>query len=273
MSTDGTGNGAHTGTIVFDLDGVVYLGNVGVPGAGEALAAVSELGWHIVFATNNSTRTPHEVLRHVEARTGFRGLDVDVATSAMAAAAWTVREHSSVFVVGERGLRDTLADAGLEIVDDDAEAVVVGLDRQIDYESIAKAARMIRDGATYIATNTDATFPTPEGPVPGAGAIVAAITKAGGKDPITCGKPEDPMLNLVRSLVRGIDVWLVGDRPETDLAMANRAGWHSVLVLTGVTASGTQIHSDDQPAFIIDTIASVPGLISSQHLPWRQDER
>ncbi len=273
MNTDGTGNTAHTGTIVFDLDGVVYLGDVGVPGAGEALATLSNLGWHIVFATNNSTRTPSDVLRHVEARTGFKGVNVDVATSAMAAAGWVAREHRSVFVVGEQGLRDTLSNAGLELVDDDAEAVVVGLDRQIDYDSITRAARLIRDGATYIATNTDATFPTPEGPVPGAGAIVAAITKAAGTDPITCGKPEDPMLYLVRSLVRGTDVWLVGDRPETDLAMANRAGWRSVLVLTGVTAPGTPIHGDGQPAFTIDTIASVPALVASQHHPRTQDER
>ncbi len=273
MSTDGTGNGEHTGTIVFDLDGVVYLGDVGVPGAAEALNAVANLGWHIVFATNNSTRTPEMVLRHVEARTGFQGVDIDVATSAMAAANWTARDHESVFVVGEQGLCDTLLEAGLQIVEDHPEAVVVGLDRGIDYETIATAARMIRNGATYIATNTDATFPTPEGPVPGAGAIVAAITKASGREPITCGKPEAPMVDLVRSLVRGTSVWVVGDRPETDLAMATRAGWRSVLVLTGVTVPGEYIHGDDEPDFTLDSIASLPGLISAHEQPRRNNER
>ncbi len=273
MNTDGTVDSAHTGTIVFDLDGVVYLGDSGISGARESLAAVSDLGWHIVFATNNSTRSADAVLDHIEDRTGFRGSDVDVVTSAMAAAAWTVRDHRSVFVVGEQGLRDTLSDAGLEIVGDDADAVVVGLDRTLDYDTIAKAARLVRNGATYIATNTDATFPTSEGPVPGAGTVVAAISKAGGRNPIVCGKPEDPMVEMVRTRLRGAPVWVVGDRLETDIAMANRSGWVSVLVLTGVSDSGDHIGTEYAPDFTIDSIASLPALIASQHHSRRHNER
>ena len=273
MNTDGTGNAGLKGTIVFDLDGVVYLGDVGIPGAGAALEAVSAMGWHLIFATNNSTRSPEAVLDRVEHLTGFRVGDVDVVTSGMAAAAWTARDHRRVFVVGEQGLCDTLTSAGLEIVDDQsAEAVIVGLDRRVSYDTIATAARLVRTGATYVATNTDATFPTPAGPVPGAGSIVAAITTASGRTPISCGKPEEPMLDLVRSRVRGNRVWVVGDRPETDLAMARSAGWSGVLVLTGVTGSDETIGPHDAPDHTLENITSIPALVASEHPVGKRDE-
>jgi HAD superfamily hydrolase (TIGR01450 family) len=273
MDTDGTGVTGHKGTIVFDLDGVVYLGHVGIPGAGAALEAVSAMGWHLIFATNNSTRSPGAVLDRIEHLTGFRAEDVDVVTSGMAAAAWTARKHRRVFLVGEEGLRDTLTGAGLEIVDDDtAEAVIVGLDRGISYDSIATASRLVRNGATYVATNTDATFPTPSGPVPGAGSIVAAITTASGRAPISCGKPEEPMVDLVRSRVRGARVWVVGDRPETDLAMARRAGWSGVLVLTGVTNTETTIPADHTPDHTLESVSAVPALLAAHDHIGRHDE-
>ena len=264
MSTDGTTDSAPLGTVVFDLDGVVYVDAHGVPGAGDALAAIADAGWHIVFATNNSTRTAATVLEHIEQRTGFRSESAQVVTSAMAAASWVGGEHATAFVVGEPGLVDTIASAGITVVDgDDADCVVVGLDRQISYGTIDRASRLVRAGAAYIATNTDATFPTQTGPAPGAGSIVAAITTASGVDPIACGKPHVPMLALVREMIRGTDVWVVGDRPETDLAMARRAGWTAVLVLTGVTDDPSAITSDHAPHHIIDSIADLPRLLDT----------
>ncbi len=272
MTTDGTGHVGPKGTVVFDLDGVVYLGDAGVPGSAEALTAITEMGWHLVFATNNSTKTRQTVLEHVAQRTGFLGTGADVVTSGMAAAAWALRDHQRVYVVGEQGLRDTLTDAGLEIVTaDHAEAVIVGLDRDIDYEAIAIAARLVRNGATYIATNTDATLPTQSGPVPGAGSIVAAITAASGCQPTSCGKPETPMIEMIRARIKGDRVWVVGDRPETDLAMARRSGWEAVLVLTGVTDRGVAISAENAPDHTVESIASVPGLISAQDSERRRD--
>lgn len=264
MQTDGTTSRKPLGTIVFDLDGVVYVDAHAVPGAGAALAAIDEAGWHIVFATNNSTRTATTVLEHIEQRTGFTSPTANVVTSAMAAANWAGARHERVFVVGEPGLVRTLESADLTIVQDTtADCVVVGLDRNVSYEKIDIASKLIRDGAAFIATNTDATFPTQTGPAPGAGAIVSAIATASGIDPLACGKPHIPMLTLVREMVRGDSVWVIGDRPETDLAMARRAGWQAVLVLTGVTAASTKIPSDHAPHHTLASIAELPALLSA----------
>ncbi|GMQ99098.1 MAG: TIGR01457 family HAD-type hydrolase [Acidimicrobiia bacterium] len=262
MNTDGTTGRASKGTIVIDLDGVVYLGTEGVAGAGEALATLETAGWHLVFATNNSTKTPRDVKMHIEERTGFRSSDAVVVTSALAAASWTARDHSSALVVGEPAVSEALSATGVDVVESGpAEAVVVGLDRNITYDTIAAASHLIRSGATFVATNTDATFPTPDGPVPGAGSVVAAIAVASGTAPVACGKPEAPMLDLVRSAVRGPQVWVVGDRPETDIAMALKAGWNSVLVRTGITAPGEPVDVQHTPGYSVGSIVDVPALI------------
>jgi len=262
MSTDGMTGRAINGTIVVDLDGVVYLGTVGVPGAADALVTLEQAGWHLVFATNNSTKTPLDVKIHIEERTGFRSRDAVVVTSAMAAAAWTAGDHRSALVVGEQAVSEALSDRGVDVVESGpAEAVVVGLDRNITYETIAIASHLIRSGATFVATNTDATFPTPDGPVPGAGSIVSAIATASGTTPVVCGKPETPMLDLVRSAVRGTQVWVVGDRPETDIAMAIEAGWESVLVRTGITAPAESVDLRHTPGYSVGSIVDVPALI------------
>jgi HAD superfamily hydrolase (TIGR01457 family) len=262
MSSDGTSGRAAKGTIVVDLDGVVYLATEGVPGASEALASLETAGWHLVFATNNSTKTPRDVLTHIRERTGFRSDDATVVTSALAAASWTAHSHRSALVVGEGAVSEALTEAGVDVVKSgQAEAVVVGLDRNITYETIALASKTIRSGATFVATNTDATYPTPEGPVPGAGSIVAAVATATGTTPVTCGKPEAPMLDLVRAAVKGSQVWVVGDRPETDIAMAIEAGWGSVLVHTGITAPGEPIDLAHTPTHSVGSIVDVPALI------------
>ncbi len=265
MQQDGTPDPASLGTVVFDLDGVVYVDSHGVEGAGEALYALQHAGWHIVFATNNATRTPQAVLENIESRTGFRSPDADIVTSAMAASHWARQHHDRAFVVGEPGLVETLEQAGLTIVDDaSAECVIVGLDRQISYAKLDAASRLIRNGATFIATNTDATFPTRSGPAPGAGAIVAAVHTASGVEAVACGKPADPMVALVRDKIKGPDILVVGDRPETDLAMARRAGWTAVLVLTGVTTPDTAIAPQHAPHATIPSIAELPALLASR---------
>ena len=262
MNMDATTRSSPMGTIVFDLDGVIYLDSDGVPGAGVALQAIADAGWHLVFATNNSTKTPEMVLEHIAARTEFSSETARVVTSAMAAARYVKGQHRRAFVVGESGLVSTIEDEGLEVVQDStADCVIVGLDRGITYNKIDVAARLVRNGAAYIATNTDATYPTQTGPAPGAGSIVSAVTTASGIEPVPCGKPHLPMLTLVRDVLIGESIWVVGDRPETDLAMARRAGWNAVLVLTGVTNSSTVISSDHAPHHTLDSIRDLPSLL------------
>jgi HAD superfamily hydrolase (TIGR01450 family) len=253
------------GNIVCDLDGVVYVGEDAVPGAGRALDALERAGYRVVLATNNSTRNPADVAARIHALTGFRSDPSGIVTSSIAAAALLTPADSPALVVGEDGVAAALADTGIEVTvsPDSARSVVVGLARHVDYELIDAAARAVRHGARFVATNTDATFPTPRGPVPGAGAIVAAVATASGASPEVAGKPHEPMRRAVRQRLGAGPTWVVGDRPETDLALAAAEGWGKVLVLSGIATSGN-ITGEFAPDIVVPTLAELPGALGSQ---------
>lgn len=253
----------HVGTVVFDLDGVVYIGPEPVAGAAESIELLRNAGWQILFATNNSSTTPEKVAEVLMTRSG-----VCIATSSVVTAGMSVAHYlktadiPSAFVVGSQALKDTISAAGV-VVSESAESrsVVVGLDRELTYERIDQASRMIRSGAHFVATNTDATFPTVSGVVPGAGAIVAAIAYAAAEDFVACGKPHAPMIQLLNERIVGERVVVVGDRPETDVALAKAAGWTSVLSLTGVTTSSDRIEPAFKPDIVISSMFELPGVL------------
>lgn len=255
---------APIGTVVLDLDGVVYLGSTPIPGAGKAISNLHRDGWQVIFATNNSTKTPHSIVAVLAERSHLEVEHDSVITSGMAAAAHLTDQGStSAFVVGSSQLTDTIRGAGITITDHKAaDAVVVGLDRSLTYDTIARAASAIRGGAVFVATNTDVTFPTADGLVPGAGTVVAAIEAASGTTPVACGKPHDPMTRLITRMLASENVWMVGDRPETDIALAKRAGWKSVLALTGVTGATDEIPSEFRPDHVIDSIRDLGTVVS-----------
>ncbi|MEN8040373.1 MAG: HAD-IIA family hydrolase [Actinomycetota bacterium] len=253
------------GTVVFDLDGVIYLGSTPIPGAAEAIDELRTMGWQVLFATNNSTKTPESVQRQLLERSGLSVPADSVVTSGMAAARYLAQEGiRTAQVVGSEDLADTVRSAGVSVTDDpEAKAVVVGLDRHLTYGKVDRAARAIRNGARFIATNTDATFPTVDGQAPGAGMVVAAIAAASHDGWIACGKPADPMLQLVNEKVAASRVVMVGDRPETDIAFAATAGWESVLTLTGVTDSvgaATTIHVPDH---VVSSVVDLPAILDA----------
>jgi glycerol-1-phosphatase len=252
------------GTVVLDLDGVVYLDGTGVPGAGAALDEMVGDGWHLLFATNNSTKLPSTVVDHLRVRTGHDTAPEQVVTSTMAAVRYVGARHTSALVVGPPALSDSLRAAGVRLVDTPDPvpgAVVVGLDLDIDYGHIDRAARAVRGGAEFVATNVDPTYPTPTGLSPGAGAIVSAVATAAGRDPVSCGKPSDLFGALVRDRIVDGTVWMVGDRLDTDIGLAIRNGWRSILVLTGVTSEGESIPDEFTPDHIVPSIVDVPALI------------
>lgn len=248
------------GNVVFDLDGVFYLGSQPIPGGTEALEAVAAIGAQAVFATNNSTKTPLDVALRIAAATGIEVDPGSVITSGVAALALLSPSDDPVLAIGESGLHATLraAEIGMTVDPDAAAAVVVGLDRAITYDAIDRAARAVRSGARFIATNTDATFPTPTGPAPGSGTIVAAVEKASGRTAEVAGKPHSAMLAAVRSRLGPGTTWVVGDRPETDLALAVAGGWKPVLVMTGVTDDVADVPEQFQPELILSSIAELP---------------
>jgi HAD superfamily hydrolase (TIGR01450 family) len=252
--------------VVCDLDGVVYVGERAVPGAGRALADLERAGYRVVLATNNSTRNPLAVAERIHALTGFRSDPVGIVTSSIAAAALLGPGDSPALVVGEEGVAAALAEVGVDMTTDpeSARSVVIGLARHVDYDLISAAARAVRRGARFVATNTDATFPTPRGPVPGAGAIVAAVAIAAGTSPEVAGKPHQPMRGAVRQRLGAGPTWVVGDRAETDLALAAAEGWGKVLVLSGITSPDDTIPPELSPDIVVPTLAELPSALESQ---------
>lgn len=252
--------------VLCDLDGVIYRGGSVLAGVPAALGRLESAGVDVFYITNNSTRTPAEVAEKI-GRLTAREIDPNtVLPSSLAAVSLLGPEDGPVLVVGERGVRDAVARAGLEETHDPsaARSVLVGLARQIDYELLHAAMTAVRNGARYIATNDDTTLPTEDGLAPGAGSIVAAISAASGQRPVVAGKPYWPMRDLIRS--RGVgEAWVVGDRLDTDIAFAtSEDDWTSVLVMTGVTtevsAEGPQPDHvvADLPA-AVDLVLSAPG--------------
>jgi 4-nitrophenyl phosphatase len=246
------------GNVVFDLDGVIFLGAEAISGAGAALAAIADSGTKIIFATNNATKTTDHVADRIAAETGFVPRPQTIATAATAAAEALGADDDPVLVVGESGLVETLVESGRTIAAEptSARSVVVGLDRDITYDKLEQAATAIRRGARFIATNTDVTFPMPGGPVPGAGAIVAAIAAASESSPEVTGKPHQSMVQHISHLL-GPGDWMVGERPETDRARARAAGWKAVLTLTGITRSVDDVPRDLRPDLVIESIVDL----------------
>ncbi|MGF1617376.1 MAG: HAD-IIA family hydrolase [Acidimicrobiia bacterium] len=251
-------------TVICDLDGVVYRGSEALPGAAAAVERLVASGFRIVFVTNNSSRTEIQVADKLEAVVGHRPDIDDIVTSARAALA-LVPEGASCLVVGGDGIREAIDSAGFSVTgsSDEADCVIVGLDRGFDYQRMDVASRAIRSGAVFVATNVDPTFPAEQSIMPGAGAIVAALQTASGVTPLVAGKPEKPIRDLIRS--RGVeDAWVIGDRPDTDIAMAEAEdGWTSILVLTGVTPEGADTGGADH--VVADLAAAVDLVIAGDN--------
>lgn len=240
-------------TWVLDLDGVVWLADQPIDGAAAAVARLRATGRRVLFATNNSS-VP---LAEQEAKLARHGIVArgDVVTSAMAAAE-LVEPGERVLVCGGPGIDEAVTRRGAVAVrDGEAEAVVVGFHRDFDYERLRIAVRAVQHGARLIATNDDATYPTPTGPIPGGGAIVAAVAYASAVTPVVAGKPHGPMADLVRA-IGGERGTMVGDRPETDGAFATRLGYRFALVLTGVTAAA-DLPVDPPPDVVAPSLAAL----------------
>ena len=228
--------------VIVDLDGVVYVGEQAVAGVPAALGAVADQGIPIAYATNNASRSPGEVARLLRSL-GVPARDDEVLTSGGAAArllADNLPAGARVLVVGSPALREEIRSAGLTPVaraDDDPVAVVQGYGPHVGYADLAEGCVALRRGARWVATNTDATLPSPRGPLPGNGSLVAALSTAlGGRRPdIVVGKPSPTLFEVAARRHAARRVLVVGDRLDTDIEGAHHAGADSLLVLTGVT--------------------------------------
>lgn len=239
--------------IVCDLDGVVYRGHEAVPHAVEALETVRAAGVGIAYATNNASRTPQEVCEQLHGL----GLTLEVGnvlTSAQASArhlAGVLAAGSRVLAIGGAGVRLALTESGLVPIlpadvaaahatknsAEPVQAVLQGLSADVTWSDLSEGAYAIQDGALWVATNGDTTLPTHRGLAPGNGALVSTIRRAVQTDPHVVGKPEAP-LYLVCAEVLGCEpaaTLAVGDRLDTDMAGAAKAGMDGLYVRTGVS--------------------------------------
>lgn len=245
---------------VLDLDGVIWLGDQAIPGAADAVARLQGTSDPVAFVTNNSFTRRSAVIEKLR-RHGIDAGDL-VFSSAMAAAS-LLDPGSKALVCAGPGVFEELALRGVHTMDvsDEgaqrwgADAVVVGFHRHFDYHRMMVASTAVRDGARLIGTNTDSTYPTPDGPIPGAGSILASIVTASGVDPMLAGKPHEPIAGIVRDVL-GPTGMVVGDRFDTDGEFAAVLGYGFGLVLSGVT-SVEAIAPGAAPDLIADDLASL----------------
>ena len=218
---------------LFDLDGVVYIGEEPLPGVVASLARLREMGKDVRFLTNDPRPTRLAVIKRLR-NMRIEASEEEVVTSGWATARYLRRQVlGSAYVVGSLGLIEEIVTAGMEVVDrDHPDAVVVGCDEHICYRHLARAAQLIAQGASFIATNADGSFPAPGGPLPATGAIIGAIVAATKQQPTVVGKPSPSMLEMA---VEGLDTEtartvMIGDDPSSDVLGAHQAGITSVLV-------------------------------------------
>lgn len=226
--------------LILDMDGVLWRASVPIGDLSRNFTRIEELGLKVSIASNNSAYT---VATYQQKIASF-GVCLDqsqIISSAVVSASTLKRKYpqgGKVFVIGEGGLFETLAEQGFEHTDEsDVLAVVVGLDRTITYEKIKHAARLIRAGIPFIGTNPDKTYPEPDGLIPGTGSILAAIEAAAGVKPQIMGKPETEIFTLCleRMGLSAGQTMAVGDRLEADILCGQKMGMQTALVLSGVS--------------------------------------
>jgi NagD protein len=245
---------------LMDMDGVLVHEENAITGADRFLARLRELELPFLVLTNNSMYTR----RDLSARLRRTGLDVPeeaIWTSALATARFLERQRpgGSAFVIGEAGLTTALHASGYTLNERDPDYVVLGETRTYSFERISQAIRLIAAGARFIATNPDATGPTPAGPLPATGSVAALISRATDVEPYFIGKPNPLMM---RSALNAIDAHsettaMVGDRMDTDIVAGLEAGMHTVLVLTGITSRDEAERFPYRPSRIVDSIADL----------------
>jgi HAD superfamily hydrolase (TIGR01450 family) len=249
--------------VLLDLDGCLWVGDEAVEGAAEAVAALRDAGKAVAFLTNDVRHAPEEFVRKLW-RLGFQAALSEVVTVGSAVQfLLSERNGGAAYVVGTQALVDHVAEAGMRIVNrtefaSRADVVVVGAHDALRYDELRIATQAVLRGAELIGATRDATFPMPDGPWPGSGAVLAAIETATGRtaDRVV-GKPEPAMYEAARDRLGAGRCLAVGDRLEIDVLGARRAGMDSALVLTGGATRAQAEAADPRPTHVADSLAAL----------------
>ena len=256
---------ANIKALILDMDGVVWRSDAPIGDLTAIFARIRQRGLKFVFATNNGTLTPEEY----KSKLAKLGVEIDpsqIVTSALGIAFMLSQKFprgTKIFVIGEGGIRVALEENGFEVlsVEDapQAQAFVMGIDRTINFQKVAEAALLVRAGIPFYTTNTDRTFPTPRGEIPGSGAWLSVITTATGIDPIIAGKPFPYLmeLSLERLGTKKEETLVVGDRLETDIAAGQAVGCPTALVLSGVSTKAQAEAWKPAPDVIAESLSEL----------------
>jgi 4-nitrophenyl phosphatase len=251
--------------LILDMDGVVWKADAPIGNLPETFARIRERGLKFVFATNNGTKTPEEYRQKLSSL-GVEVESAQVVTSALAVAHMLSRKYpkgTKIFMIGGLGVREALEEKGFELLSTEnapeAQAFVMGIDRTINFDKVAEATLLVRAGIPFYATNTDRTFPTPRGEIPGAGSWLSVITMATGVQPIVAGKPFPTMMefSLERLGTGKEETLIVGDRLETDIASGQAAGCPTAAILSGVSTREEAEAWKPSPTIIAGSLAEL----------------
>ncbi|VEF47086.1 HAD-superfamily subfamily IIA hydrolase [Bacillus freudenreichii] len=243
---------------LIDLDGTMYRGTESIPDAIEFVKRLKQKRIPYLFVTNNSSKTPEQVADYLN-HFGIEAEEKDVFTTSLATVEYLYANHpeTSIYVIGEEGLTTALREKGFKFDEQNPEAVVIGIDREITYDKLAKACLAVRNGALFISTNGDVALPTEKGLMPGNGAITSVISVSTQTDPIFIGKPYSIIMEqALKALGTPKDKTLmIGDNYDTDIMAGINFEMDTLLVHTGVTTKEILEEKKRQPTYVLDTLA------------------
>jgi 4-nitrophenyl phosphatase len=251
--------------LILDMDGVLWKAEAPIGDLPAIFARITNLRLKVVFATNNGTRSPQQ---YVERLAGY-GVTIEpwqVVTSSLCVARLLSQKFphgGPLFAVGEQGLTEALQEKNFQPLSVDeapnAQALVMGIDRQISFEKMREATLLVRAGRPFYATNPDRTFPTPRGEIPGAGAWISVVVTATDVEPVYAGKPYPEIieLSLERLGLPKEEVLVVGDRLETDIAAGQAVGCPCALVLSGVSTAEMARHWTPEINIISESLTAL----------------
>jgi len=243
---------------LIDLDGTMYRGNEPIEAARDFVDKLVEKNIPYLFVTNNSSATRETVANKLN-RMGIKSVPEQVVTTSIATANYIkgIKPDASCYVIGEEGLYTALKEKGFSITtDENCDVVVVGIDREVNYEKFAKACLAVRSGAIFISTNSDVVIPSEQGLLPGNGSLTSVITVSTGHEPVFVGKPETIIMNEAMDIL-GLckdETLMVGDNYATDITAGIRAGIDTLMVFTGVTPIEDLPKLKEQPTYHVKSL-------------------
>ena len=244
----------------IDLDGTIYQGKIKYPSGKRFIDRLRAKDIPYLFVTNNSTKSPLAVAKNLSENHNIPTTPFQIYTSAMATADYLkniLPKQAKIYIIGELGLIEALSAANFDVVDStSADAVIVGLDRQITYDKMAQATIAIQNGAKFIATNTDTNLPTENGMMPGAGALVAAIQTATNVAPTIIAKPASPIMLGALNYMKATkdETIMVGDNYHTDILAGINNGIDTLLVYSGVSTKDQIAKLAKKPTYEVDSL-------------------